>query len=47
MTESIGSTMRYYWENFREPNRLAHDRIPSIEASTGIAVFRAFFRPPR
>ena len=39
VTESIGSTMRFYWENFREPNRLAHDRIPAIEAPTGIAVF--------
>jgi pimeloyl-ACP methyl ester carboxylesterase len=39
VTESISSTMRYYWENFKEPNRLAHDRTPSIEAPTGIAVF--------
>ena len=39
VTESIGSTMRYYWENFRAPNRLAHDRLPAIEAPTGIAVF--------
>ena len=39
VTESIGSTMRFYWENFKEPNRLAHDRTPAIEAPTGIAVF--------
>ena len=39
VTECIGSTMRYYWENFKEPNRLAHERTPSIEAPTGIAVF--------
>jgi pimeloyl-ACP methyl ester carboxylesterase len=31
--------MRFYWENFKEPNRLAHDRTPAIEAPTGIAVF--------
>ena len=48
VTECIGSTMRYYWENFKEPNRLAHERTPSIEAPTGIAVFpqRSRLRPP-
>ncbi len=39
VTESIGSTMRYYWENFRAPERLVHERTPSIEVPTGIAVF--------
>jgi pimeloyl-ACP methyl ester carboxylesterase len=39
VTQSIGSTMRYYWENWRQSVRTVHDRIPAIEAPTGIAVF--------
>jgi pimeloyl-ACP methyl ester carboxylesterase len=39
VTESIGSTMRYYWENWRQAVRVVHDRVPAIEAPTGIAVF--------
>ncbi|HVM67873.1 MAG TPA: epoxide hydrolase, partial [Acidimicrobiales bacterium] len=39
VTESIGSSMRYYWENWRQSVRVVHDRTPSIEAPTGIAVF--------
>ena len=39
VTESIGSTMRYYWENWRQSVRTVHDRVPAIEAPTGIAVF--------
>ncbi len=39
VTESIGSTMRYYWENWRQSVRVVHDRTPAIEAPTGIAVF--------
>ena len=39
VTESIGSTMRYYWENWRQSVRVVHDRVPAIEAPTGIAVF--------
>jgi pimeloyl-ACP methyl ester carboxylesterase len=39
LTESFGTTARYYYESFRLKNRLAHDRIPTIEAPTGIAVF--------
>lgn len=39
VTGSIGSTMRYYWENWRQPTRLVHDRTPSIEVPTAIAVF--------
>ena len=39
VTESIGSTMRYYWENWRQSVRVVHDRIPAIEAPTGMAVF--------
>jgi len=39
VTGSIGSTMRYYWENWRQSVRVVHDRVPAIEAPTGIAVF--------
>ncbi len=39
VTQSIGSTMRYYWENWRQSVRVVHDRAPAIEAPTGIAVF--------
>ncbi|HLN15954.1 MAG TPA: epoxide hydrolase [Acidimicrobiales bacterium] len=39
VTESIGSSMRYYWENWRGPVRLVHDRSPTIEAPTGVSVF--------
>ena len=39
VTESITSTMRYYWENWRESVRVVHDRVPAIEAPTAIAVF--------
>ena len=39
LTGSIGSTMRFYWETWREQVRLVHDRLPAIEVPTGIAVF--------
>lgn len=39
VTGSIGSTMRFYWENWRQPRRLVHDRTPSIEVPTAMAVF--------
>ena len=39
VTQSIGSTMRYYWENWRQSVRVVHDRTPAIEAPTGMAVF--------
>ena len=39
VTGCIGSTMRYYWENWRQSVRRVHERIPAIEAPTGIAVF--------
>ena len=39
LTESIGSSMRYYWDTWRERERLVHDRQPAIEVPTGIAVF--------
>jgi len=39
VTQSIGSTMRYYWENRRQSVRVVHDRTPAIEAPTGMAVF--------
>ena len=31
--------MRYYLEQWANPLRLVHDRTPTIEAPTGIAVF--------
>ncbi len=39
VTESIVSTMRYYWENWHSSVRVVHDRTPAIEAPTAIAVF--------
>jgi pimeloyl-ACP methyl ester carboxylesterase len=39
LTGSIGTSMRFYWENMRLPWKPAHDRQPAIEAPTGIAVF--------
>ncbi len=39
VTGSIGSTMRYYWENWRQAVRTVHDRNPAIEVPTAIAVF--------
>lgn len=38
-TGTIGSSLRFYWENRRRPWTPAHDRRPVIEAPTGIAVF--------
>ena len=39
VSESITSSMRYYWENWRQSVRVVHDRVPAIEAPTAIAVF--------
>jgi len=38
-TESIGSSLRLYHEHFKKPWPLAHNRLPRLEAPTGIAVF--------
>ncbi|MEI8001750.1 MAG: epoxide hydrolase family protein [Actinomycetes bacterium] len=37
--QSIGTSMRYYWEQWKNPVRLVHDRTPALEAPTAIAVF--------
>ena len=39
VTQSIGTSMRYYLEHFTRPWQPDHDRQPAIEAPTGIAVF--------
>ena len=36
---SIASSLRLYFEQFGRPPRLAHDRVPVIEAPTGYGVF--------
>ena len=37
--QSIGTSMRYYWEQWKNPVRIVHDRKPELEAPTAIAVF--------
>ena len=37
-TRTIGSSMRYYWENARM-NRVVHDRMPAIEVPVGVTAF--------
>ncbi|MEA3215167.1 MAG: hypothetical protein QOJ19_1323 [Acidimicrobiia bacterium] len=39
ITESIGTSMRYYWERANAHWRPSHDRKPTVQAPTGIAVF--------
>lgn len=39
LTGTIGTSLRFYWENARAPFRRAHDRRPVCEAPTGFAVF--------
>jgi pimeloyl-ACP methyl ester carboxylesterase len=39
LTGSVGTSMRFYWENMRLAWKPVHDRRPAIEAPTGIAVF--------
>jgi hypothetical protein len=38
LTQSIGTSMRYYAEWFGKPWVPDHDRQPALEAPTGIAV---------
>jgi pimeloyl-ACP methyl ester carboxylesterase len=38
-TRTIGTTLRFYWENAQPFWRRAHDRKPPIGVPTGIAVF--------
>ena len=39
VTETIGTSLRYYWEAKHNPWTPAHDRTPVVEAPTGIALF--------
>jgi pimeloyl-ACP methyl ester carboxylesterase len=39
MGQSIGTSMRYYFEQWSNPVRIVHDRTPELEAPTAIAVF--------
>lgn len=40
LTESFVTSVRYYWENRKAQwSPRAHDRVPAIEAPTGVAVF--------
>jgi pimeloyl-ACP methyl ester carboxylesterase len=39
VTESIGTSMRYYWERANAHWRPSHDLKPTVQAPTGIAVF--------
>lgn len=39
LTGSFASAIRYYAESFRTPWTPAHDRTPTLQAPTGIAVF--------
>jgi pimeloyl-ACP methyl ester carboxylesterase len=41
LTETIGSTMRFYWEARRNPWRPSHPRVPVVEAPTAVAAFPA------
>jgi len=38
MGQSIGTSMRYYFEQWSNPVRIVHDRTPELEAPTAIAV---------
>jgi len=39
LTKSIASSLRLYFEHFKAPWRLVHERRPTIEAPTGFAIF--------
>jgi len=48
LTGSFGGSVRYYADSFGEPWAPAHDRKPTLEAPTGIAVFpRELVHVPR
>jgi Epoxide hydrolase N terminus len=40
-TGSIGSSLRLYWEAMRTPPHRVHDRVPPVEAPTGVSLFLA------
>jgi pimeloyl-ACP methyl ester carboxylesterase len=39
VTESLGSSVRYYYEASHHPWQPSHPRRPVVEAPTGVAVF--------
>lgn len=39
LTETIGSSMRFYYEAAHQPWSPSHERLPVVEAPCGIAVF--------
>ena len=38
LTQSVGTSLRFYWETARQPWTPSHDRQPTIEAPTAFAV---------
>ena len=40
VTESFGTTVRFYAEAARNPWQPSHDRVPMIEAPSGVSLFR-------
>ena len=39
LTGTVSSSLRFYADSFREPWQPSHDRKPTLQAPTGIAVF--------
>jgi pimeloyl-ACP methyl ester carboxylesterase len=47
-SQSIGSSLRFYYENFATPWERRHDRVPAMDAPTAFAVFpRDVLQVPR
>jgi pimeloyl-ACP methyl ester carboxylesterase len=44
-TQTIGTSMRFYKEQLRNPWRAAHDRVPVVEAPSAVAVYRGEIAP--
>ena len=48
VTESYGTSARFYYEGYHDPWRPSHERAPVVEAPTAIAVMpHELTRPPR
>lgn len=48
VTDSYGTSARFYYEGFHDPWKPSHDRLPVVEAPTAIAVMPGeLTRPPR
>ena len=48
LTQTAGSSARYYAEALRQPWQPSHDRLPVVEAPTGLALFPGeIYRQPR